>query len=488
LSFNLGDSATICSNTGEKHVVKIVWKGIVSADIHQQRPFMYGIVYKSPIGKHSGRNLFHCKKNCGSLVLPKRLIKIQPRGKSRIPSIVCNDNHVDSTSFARNNSTCQKETKLQCSSSTVSSNSKSSITIATQTHEDSMLSPANNEDDTSNTSSSKVELPITPRNFENADYACTLKPSSCVTPEDICRTPTLKPLAPRKPRLADASRTPHRKNPTAQSINRPISNLVSTSNFNSISKGTNSKTSNGEIRCFGNFTKNRQSSGIKKIVANHNVVLKCPVENQDHQISNMKPEKTVENIVKEPLNRKKVDAKSGKNGNIVQIRGLSEKCRFTSEHNEGEKKNGVKGIRRNRRSISVPTITNKVPSRLSIISNKQIPKHPLMPLKNPKSSNVDNKKYCTPKNSDFKENSKIDLSNIENIQSTVCTRNFTDLSNNRKFQELNKGYTKSIPSSLNKVHKIYDPKLFTKDLKYKKSDGSIPIRRNTPLKKLFCDR
>lgn len=82
--FNVGDEACIKSKTGEMHCVKIRWKGIVDATIHPRRPFMYGIEYKTALGKHSGRGLFSAKPGHASLVLEDKLMAIlqNPEGKA----------------------------------------------------------------------------------------------------------------------------------------------------------------------------------------------------------------------------------------------------------------------------------------------------------------------------------------------------------------------------------------------------------------------
>lgn len=99
LNFKPGDEVCFTNiKTGDTQTVSIKWKGIVQAEIHPKRPLMYGIEFKTPIGKHAGRGLFRCRPNHGSLVLPKSLSKIDQtdkpskrlrhdsNGESRIPS------------------------------------------------------------------------------------------------------------------------------------------------------------------------------------------------------------------------------------------------------------------------------------------------------------------------------------------------------------------------------------------------------------------
>jgi len=82
LNFKPGDEVCFTNiKTGDTQTVTIKWKGIVQADIHAKRPLMYGIEFKTPIGKHAGRGLFRCRPNHGSLVLPKSLSKIEQTDK-----------------------------------------------------------------------------------------------------------------------------------------------------------------------------------------------------------------------------------------------------------------------------------------------------------------------------------------------------------------------------------------------------------------------
>lgn len=75
--FKVGDQVCYTNiKTDTQHSVTIKWKGIVESSIHPKRPLMFGIEFKTPIGKHDGRGLWKCKNNYGSLVLPKSLSKL----------------------------------------------------------------------------------------------------------------------------------------------------------------------------------------------------------------------------------------------------------------------------------------------------------------------------------------------------------------------------------------------------------------------------
>jgi len=124
--FNVGDQVCVTTKTGQVHAVKVRWKGIVDATIHPRRPFMYGIEYKSPIGKHNGRGLFHCKANHGSLVLAKSLSAIQQVGNLPKRARHSSESSSKATSSRRGSftSSCSNSTRPNSAASTRPSSRK----------------------------------------------------------------------------------------------------------------------------------------------------------------------------------------------------------------------------------------------------------------------------------------------------------------------------------------------------------------------------
>lgn len=76
--FSIGERATVI-NAGKERIVTIKWSGIVDKEIHKNRPFLYGIEYSEPIGKHSGRGLWTSKPMHASLVPLSKLSRYPVR-------------------------------------------------------------------------------------------------------------------------------------------------------------------------------------------------------------------------------------------------------------------------------------------------------------------------------------------------------------------------------------------------------------------------